>query len=578
MLSTYGGRTNFPVVFEDLVIVSGVIIGWGDMAKPAHRFIAFDKKSGEVVWFEGTRLLPEDTTYSAPVITSLAGQAALVFGSGDGQIWAFQPRTGQPIWNFALSRRGLNTAPLVVADRVYGTHSEENLFGTAMGAVAAIDGKLTGDITESGELWRVDELMVGKSSPVAVDGRLFLFDDRAKLHVLDMETGDRVGRRVALGTSMRASPLYADGKIYALTASEQWAILRPDPRRGAVILAKGRLLLGDEVHASPICANGRIFVQTTERLYSLGNAAQLQNRTGTPVASSNPLSERPLDEDRQPAHLQLVPAEIVMGPGESRQLKARLFNSRGQFLGDAEPVFQLEGPGAITATGKLTAADAAGLHTVTIQATAAGLEAKSRVRVFPPLPWKFDFDDIPLTLPGGLGEPPLPWVGCRYRHVIRNVDGQPVMVKISTIPKGTRSRGFIGPSHLSNYTIQADVCGGNDNENMPDIGIVAQGYTLVMLGLNQQLQIRTWDAQLRMAKTIPFQWQPDTWYTMKLRAELIDGKALLRGKVWPRSAAEPEEWTVQAEDEVPNRSGSPGLFGNATTAEIYLDNLQVTSN
>ena len=46
LLSTYGGRTNFPVICEDLVIVSGVIIGWGEMAKPAHRLIAFDKRSG----------------------------------------------------------------------------------------------------------------------------------------------------------------------------------------------------------------------------------------------------------------------------------------------------------------------------------------------------------------------------------------------------------------------------------------------------------------------------------------------------------------------------------------------------
>ena len=43
LLTTYGGRTNVPVVFEDLVIISGVIIGWGDMRRPAHRFLAFDK-------------------------------------------------------------------------------------------------------------------------------------------------------------------------------------------------------------------------------------------------------------------------------------------------------------------------------------------------------------------------------------------------------------------------------------------------------------------------------------------------------------------------------------------------------
>ena len=35
LLTTYGGRTNFPVIFEDLVFISGVIIGWGEMAHPA---------------------------------------------------------------------------------------------------------------------------------------------------------------------------------------------------------------------------------------------------------------------------------------------------------------------------------------------------------------------------------------------------------------------------------------------------------------------------------------------------------------------------------------------------------------
>jgi hypothetical protein len=53
---------------------------------------------------------------------------------------------------------------------------------------------------------------------------------------------------------------------------------------------------------------------------------------------------------------------------------------------------------------------------------------------------------------------------------------------------------------------------------------------------------------------------------------------VLRGKVWPRDQQEPEAWTVEAVDQSPNRSGSPGLFGNAKDAEIYLDNLQVYEN
>ena len=61
LLSTYGGRTNYPIIFEDLVILGSVIIGWGDMAVPAHRLMAFDKKTGQLVWFVSTRLRPPDT-------------------------------------------------------------------------------------------------------------------------------------------------------------------------------------------------------------------------------------------------------------------------------------------------------------------------------------------------------------------------------------------------------------------------------------------------------------------------------------------------------------------------------------
>jgi len=81
-----------------------------------------------------------------------------------------------------------------------------------------------------------------------------------------------------------------------------------------------------------------------------------------------------------------------------------------------------------------------------------------------------------------------------------------------------------------------------------------------------------------MAKTIDFPWDPNQWYHMKFRVAVEDGKAVLRGKVWPRGQKQPSDWTIEASDDVPNLSGSPGLFGNAKDAEIYLDNVQVTEN
>jgi outer membrane protein assembly factor BamB len=561
LLSTYGGRTNFPVICDDVVIISAIVIGWGDMAKPAHRFLGFDKRTGEVRWFNGTRLLPYDTTYSAPTLTVLNGQKALVFGSGDGQVWAIQPRTGQPIWHYDFSRRGLNVAPLVIGETIYTGHSEENINTTAMGAVVAINGANNGE-----ELWKVEELMMGKAAPLAIGDHLFCFDDRGKVHVLDRTSGETIGRPISLGgTALRASPLYADGKIYAFSTSA-FGILGLDDKRGAKLLKRGRLPRGEEVYASPICSHGRIYLQTTSALYCLKDPDK------TPGVEPGPEAPQEADaaDDQTPAHVQVVPAEVLSKPGAKHQYRVRLFNAAGQFLKESEAEFALDGPGEIGEDGSFqTAADAAHAAT-TITAKVGDLTGRARVRVVPDLPWKFDFE--------GLNDLPVTFVGARYRHVLRKDGDNTIAVKISTIPKGTRSRCWFGHSDLHDYTIEADVRGQLKNDKMPDIGLIAQGYTLDLQGASQKLQIRTWVTQLRMAETIDFAWDPNKWYRMKFQAANEDGKAVLRGKVWPRDEDEPAEWTITASDEVPNKSGSPGLFGNAKDAEVHLDNILVTAN
>ena len=180
MLSTYGGRTNFPVIHEDLVIISGIIINWGDAAKPNHRLIGMDKKTGEVRWFSGTRDLPYDTTYSAPSLVTINGQRQLVMGAGDGAIWGFQPRTGKQLWHYDLSLRGIFATPLVVGNRVFASHSEENVspFNNLMGGVVALEVSGQGEQTKVEELWKQMEVVCGYSEPVLINDRLYVVDDR----------------------------------------------------------------------------------------------------------------------------------------------------------------------------------------------------------------------------------------------------------------------------------------------------------------------------------------------------------------------------------------------------------------
>ncbi len=145
--------------------------------------------------------------------------------------------------------------------------------------------------------------------------------------------------------------------------------------------------------------------------------------------------------------------------------------------------------------------------------------------MIPPLPWAFDFNKITLAEDQKTkrveGEPPLTWVGARYRHKVRDVDGERVMVKVTYIPKGTRSQLWIGHPDLHDYTIQADLKGGDREDNqMPDMGVIAQRYTLDMMGQSQKLQIRTWPPQVatHLGKKEPFEWKADVWYTVKFRA------------------------------------------------------------
>ena len=678
LLSTYGGRTNFPVVFENNVIISAVVIGWGEMAKPAHRFIAFDKRNGQPAWFTGTRLFPEDTTYSMPVFTSFNGQAAMVFASGDGAYYAFQPRTGKNIWTYNVSGRGINLTPLVDGDRVYGGHSEENLDSTEMGALFALDGTLDGDITSRGEVWRTRELFVGRSTPVLVDGKLYAIDDRAKLHILNPESGEELGLE-RLGSVQRSSPLSADGKIYTITENGVWYTLKPTDDGGVEVVHKMRLR-GDS-NASIIAADGHLFVPLSSGIYCVGFADAEPQGEPTELV----IAEPPRESDQIPAQLQLVPVESLLAPDQRQPLQVRLFNAAGQYIGVAKPgdvTFTVDGQGEVSPDGVFQATSDPAAHTaITVTAAVSGVEGHARIRIVPPLNWSFDFDE---------GQIPVTWVGARYRHIPldydfwstlnesdpqaaalyiflqsgfvnfarlsttfddttpaqgwtslldfldlgannkpktveeaqsklgaslqalvdagylatvdwstwertvdeqvvteprlavtrgeKQIDGNGVMCKISTIPKGARSQGWMGPPALKDYTIQADVYGFNRDGTLPDIGLIGQRYTLTMMGTHQQLQIRTWTPQLRMAVDAPLTWEAHTWYTLKFQTTTEDGKAVLRGKVWKRDEDEPAEWQIVGTDDPGQHQGSPGLFGDAKVSELFYDNLTVTAN
>jgi hypothetical protein len=143
---------------------------------------------------------------------------------------------------------------------------------------------------------------------------------------------------------------------------------------------------------------------------------------------------------------------------------------------------------------------------------------------------------------------------------------------------GRRAKVFIGPPDLAGFTIEVDVRGREQRRQRGDVGLINERYGLVLFGNGQKLELHPWQAADEMTVRVPFAWDADKWYRMKLRVDhQADGSARVRGKVWPADGAEPAAWTIEKVDKIPHKMGSPGIYADGIS-DVYFDNLKVYRN
>jgi outer membrane protein assembly factor BamB len=567
LITTHGGRTVSPVIEEDLVIVSGLSSGWGNQARGAQRFFAFDKASGETVWVSSPGSRPYDTTYSPPIATVIGGTRLLIAGGGDGAVHALKPQTGESVWRFAMSKRGINSGIVIHGSTAFVSHSEENLDTSEMGFIAAIDAASSGEIGADQTLWSDLGFLGGYSSPVLDGNRLYQIDNSANLVAFDIETGSKLWT-LNLGTLQRASPVLADGKLYVGTQNGKFYILKPGPEQ-CEILDEDRL--GTEeapevIRGSVAISRGRVYVVSEAAIYCLGK------KSDAPVEVPNP-TEDTATEAGPPTHLQVVPTELVLAPGETVQFEVRAFDRQGRPTDSGQASWSLDGiEGSIGEEGRFTVSSDLVFRTGSAKATVGEISAVARVRVIPPLPWNVDFESVPLAAV------PRTWIGAPGKFKVREVEGEKVLVKLADNPRLRRARVYMGPSHLTDYSVSVDIRAGEKRRQMGNAGVIAQRYSLVLYGNHQRLELQSWQAEPERAEKTSFAWDADTWYRMKLQVEnLDDGTVRVRGKAWPVSDPEPSSWTLEKVDPFPNLEGSPGIYADAP-AEIFFDNLEVKQN
>ena len=508
-------------------------------------------------------------------IATINGTRLLIVGLGDGGIHAIKPQTGEKVWSFVAAKRAINTGVVVSGSTVIISHGDENLTGNEMGMIAAIDGSQTGDIKTT--KWAHYGEQFGFSSPLVDGPRLYQIENGSRLKAYDIETGKELWTQ-PLGTSQKAPPVMADGKIYVGTENGKFFIVRPHADR-AEILSEVELPLSknsiggsegtaEQVFGGAAISRGRVFFVSSDAIYAIGSK-QPKKPTGWAV-------ERAGGRRRRRARVRAGVADGARArAGQDREADGAIVRQPRTLPARRESDVVARRPerhGRRRRVHGRPPTDRAGrphqghrrhAHRRGARAHRAAAALDRDVRI-----------DAGESVPAG-------WVnagGRSDRLSVATLDGQKVLQKTPTNTLFKRGRVFIGPVEWSNYTMQADVRAPTRRRMMADVGVTVQRYSLVLYGTTQRLKLEPWEPETQRSVVVPFEWKPDAWYTIKLRVEnLPNGQVRARGKAWPAGEPEPAAWQIDKTDPIGNRQGAPGFFIDAEFG-AYIDNLKLTPN
>lgn len=273
-----------PLVLGDLVFVvtgNGRDYKTGAVKNPAApSFIAVHRSSGKIAWQDsspGPNILTGQ--WGSPGAGVVDDVTQVAFPGGDGWLYSFAAETGKLLWKFnckahektAASGEPDTTfqvvaAPVFAGNRVYVTIGEPEA-GTGPGALRCIDARQRGDITKTGEIWRLggDHFSDSLSMAAVHESMVYAVDTPGFLSCIDGATGRRLWSH-DLKANVWGSPLVADDKVYVQSAEGVISIFAT----GREMKLLGTISsLPDVAHGTPVAANGVLYITGQKQLYAL---------------------------------------------------------------------------------------------------------------------------------------------------------------------------------------------------------------------------------------------------------------------------------------------------------------------
>ena len=255
------GAGTSPIVLDDMIVFSREHESRSTDAKSA--WTAVNRKTGQTLWTL-ERQTSTKTSYSTPCVYSQNEKPQLIFASHSHGLTSIDPYKGIVIWEVPGAFTSRVVASLVISDGlIIGTNGD---FGRGKRLIAIRPGSNDGSV-QAQEVYKFDDnFMPYVPTCIAKDGLLFMFDDVGYVTCLRAANGEQLWRERP-AKKFFGSPVWADGKLYCITATGDVVVVKATERYELLAVNP----LGEKCHSTPAIAGGRMYVRTLSHLFSVGS-------------------------------------------------------------------------------------------------------------------------------------------------------------------------------------------------------------------------------------------------------------------------------------------------------------------
>jgi outer membrane protein assembly factor BamB len=253
------GHSSSPIIYRNSVILQA------DMQKGSY-IAAWDLSTGKQLW--KTDRADEIPTWGTPaIVTAPSGRRELV--TNGTKIRGYDPSTGKLLWTLGPNSEVTVGTPVAGHGLVFVTGGYP-----PVRPIYAIRPGAGGDISlpkgsESSDAIAWSNMTDGTyiPTPLVYGQYLFTMGNNGIVNAYNAQTGDRAFRgRIGMGGAFSASPIAADGRLYAASEDGEIYVVTAGP--GLTEIARNDMK--EIIMATPAISDGVIVVRTLGHVYGIG--------------------------------------------------------------------------------------------------------------------------------------------------------------------------------------------------------------------------------------------------------------------------------------------------------------------